>query len=237
MAVRARYDAIADWYEDYSRPVAGGRNDGKLLLDELLGQGADTLLDVCCGTGAYVAAVRDLGWRPVGVDISAGLLRHAVTRLPVARGDVTALPVADGSVPAAMAVLCHTDVDDYPAVLREIARVLTPGGRFVHIGVHPCFCGAFADRSDPQAPVLSPGYRRTERRFEAWNPEGVRARVGATHLPLDALLSAVVDAGLLITGVREAGPGEYPYLLGIGARKPWQHDARVIGAAATRVQP
>jgi hypothetical protein len=29
---------------------------------------------------------------------------------------------------------------------------------FVHVGVHPCFCGGFADRSDPDAVVIRPGY-------------------------------------------------------------------------------
>lgn len=221
MATEARYDAIADWYEEYSGPHAGARDDDGTLLAELLGPGDGTLLEVCCGSGGRTEAIRGLGWRPVGMDISANLLRYAATRLPVARADAVALPVASGSVDAAVAIRCHTDVDDYPAVLRETTRVLAPGGRLVHIGLHPCFCGAFADRSNPdEGPVLHPGYRRTDRRFEAWSPAGVRARVGATHLPLDTLLTAFLDAGLAITGVREAGPDAYPYLLGIGARKP-----------------
>ncbi|MFL6125350.1 hypothetical protein [Actinophytocola sp.] len=41
----------------------------------------------------------------------------------------------------------------YPAVLREVARVLRSGGVFVHVGVHPCFRGGFADHSDPDAVV------------------------------------------------------------------------------------
>jgi SAM-dependent methyltransferase len=54
--------------------------------------------------------------------------------------------------------MVHTDMPAYPAVLREAARVLRPGGVFVHVGVHPCFCGGFADRSDPEAVVIRPGY-------------------------------------------------------------------------------
>jgi ubiquinone/menaquinone biosynthesis C-methylase UbiE len=42
----------------------------------------------------------------------------------------------------------------YPTVLREVARVLRPGGVFVHVGVHPCFCGGFADRSNLDAVVI-----------------------------------------------------------------------------------
>ncbi|WP_405430575.1 hypothetical protein [Micromonospora sp. NBC_00617] len=44
----------------------------------------------------------DLGWTPVGVDLSGGQLRHARGRLPVARGDASTLPIADTSLPAAM---------------------------------------------------------------------------------------------------------------------------------------
>ncbi|MBR8641800.1 methyltransferase domain-containing protein [Streptomyces tuirus] len=44
----------------------------------------------------------------------------------MAVADATALPLADGSVPAAVCVLASTDVPDYGAVLREIARVLAP---------------------------------------------------------------------------------------------------------------
>src|SRR5206468_7694060 len=97
------------------------------------------------------------GGTPVGVDLSLRQLRHAAARLPVAAGDAARLPVADASVPAAVCLLAHTDVPDYPAVVREVARVLAPGGRFVHIGVHPCFAGAFADRSDPARIVVDSG--------------------------------------------------------------------------------
>ncbi|MET9785318.1 class I SAM-dependent methyltransferase [Streptomyces canus] len=94
-------------------------------LGQLLGPGEGICLDVCCGTGAHAAPAAALGWTPVGVDLSRGQLRHAGHRLPVVVGDATALPLADASVPAAMCVLASTDVPDYAAVLREVARVLT----------------------------------------------------------------------------------------------------------------
>lgn len=86
------------------------------------------------------------------------MLRYASGRLPAVRADAVQLPVRDGCLPAAITVMAHTDMPAYPAVLAEAARVLAPGGRFVHIGVHPCFGGGFADRSDPAAVVIRPGY-------------------------------------------------------------------------------
>jgi SAM-dependent methyltransferase len=220
-ATLARYDPYADWYEEYvSSDAAGHTERTERLLTRLLGAGAGgTCLDVCCGTGTYAATVIRLGWRPVGVDVSTGQLRHAMARLPVACTAAEALPVADGRVDAAVCVRCHTDVPDYAAVVREVARTLKPGGRFVHVGLHPCFCGAFADRSELSRIVLGPGYRDTAISFEAWSPHGVRARVGAWHLPLAGLVHAVIDAGLVLADIIEDGP-ETPDLLALAAVKP-----------------
>jgi SAM-dependent methyltransferase len=190
------------------------------MVGELLGPGSGTCLDVCCGTGAHAAALAALGWTPVGVDLSAAQLRHAVRRLPVAVADATALPVAGAAVPAAACVLASTDLPDYAAAVREIARVLAPGGRFLHVGVHPCFVGAFADRSARSEVVVDERYADRSRSFEAWSPDGVRARVGAWHLPLADLLNAVTAAGLRLAQVAESGAGGVPDLLGVLAVKP-----------------
>jgi SAM-dependent methyltransferase len=204
----AAYDAYADWYEDYisASPAAGYYDRINELTRELLGGGTGRCLDLCCGTGARAAVVRALGWAPIGVDLSAGQLRHAAGRLPVALADATALPLPDASCDAAICVLAHTDMPDYAAALREAARVLRPGGRFVHIGVHPCFVGAFADRSDPVRITIDGRYADRSRSFDAWSPSGVRARVGAWHVPIAALLNGMLQAGLRVTRTIETGP-------------------------------
>jgi ubiquinone/menaquinone biosynthesis C-methylase UbiE len=215
----AGYDAHADWYESF---IAGGDYLGRTerLLSDLLGPGTGRCLDICCGTGIRAGALRALGWTPVGADLSGGQLGHAVRRLPVARADATALPVADASVPAAVCALAHTDVPDYQAVLREAARVLRPGGRFVHLGVHPCFIGAFADRSDAALITVNERYADRSHTFDAWTSHGVRARVGAWHVPLADLVNAVVAAGLRIVRTGENGANGIPDLFAILAVKP-----------------
>jgi SAM-dependent methyltransferase len=221
MSRPAAYDSCSDWYEDYVHGAAANFTTRvQRLVVDLLGAGTGRCLDVGCGTGVNAATLRTLGWTPVGLDISTSQLRHARPRLPVACGDATALPVTSGGVPAAVCLLAHTDVDDYAAVVREISRVLAPGGRFVHVGIHPCFTGAFADRTDPGRIVVDAGYHRTERRFQGWSPQGVRARVGATHRPLPALLHTAIDAGLAVVGVAESGPDAgVPDVLGFAAGK------------------
>ena len=132
------------------------------LLRDLLGEGDGSCLEIGCGTGVHAAQVRELDWTPLRIDLSAGMLRHARGRLPVAQADAGHLPVPDGALPAVIAVMVHTDMPAYPAVLREAARVLRPGEVFVHVGVHPCFCGGFADRSDLGAVVIRPTVSRSE---------------------------------------------------------------------------
>jgi len=202
------YDEIADWYEFEFLRARSAQDDPLGVheaLRDLLGPGSGRCLEVGCGTGVYAADVRALGRTPIGVDLSAGMLRHAAGRLPVARADATRLPFADASVPAVIAMMVHTDMPDYPAVLREVRRVLAPGGVFVHVGVHPCFCGAFADRSDPAAAVIRPGYRERGFTRDSWTTQGVRDKVGAMHFPLAELLGAFVAAGLTAEAFTEGG--------------------------------
>ncbi len=213
------YDAIADWYE--TTFLAGQRDDPLAIgpaLRELLGPGSGPSLELGCGTGIHAGVLRELGRTPVGADVSAGMLRHAAARLPVVRADAGALPFVTGSLPAVVAIMVHTDMPAYPAVLREAARVLAPGGVFVHVGVHPCFCGGFADWSDERAVVLRPGYREPGWTKASWTDRGLRDKVGATHRPLPELLHAVLDAGLTFERFAEGGE-PLPTVLAWRARK------------------
>ena len=156
----------------------------------------------------------------MGLDLAAGMLRHAKDRLPAARADAEHLPIRAGSLGAAIAMMVHTDMPGYPAVLREAARVLRPGGVFVHVGVHPCFCGGFADRGDPEAVVIRPGYLDGHWTKASWTDQGVRDKVGASHWPLPEFLHAFLDAGLILERLIEGG-GPAPAVLAVRARKPY----------------
>lgn len=221
MRAPAGYDEIADWYETEFLARQGDRDPLGIdrAVRELLGPGSGTCLEVGCGTGIHADRVRQLGWTALGVDLSAGMLRYARDRLPVAQADAGWLPIADGSVPAVLSVMAHTDMSDYPAVVREVARVLEPGGRFVHIGVHPCFCGGFADHTDREAVVIRPGYLDGHWTKQSWTDQGVRDKVGAVHRPLPDLLHAFLDAGLALDRLTEGG-SPTPIMLAIRTHKP-----------------
>jgi ubiquinone/menaquinone biosynthesis C-methylase UbiE len=102
----------------------------------------DRLLDVGCGTGSASRAASAVAGSIVGIDLSSQMLREAaeladgVDNVAFVRADAEALPFADASFTAA---ICTNSFHHYPdpvRALREIARVLTPGGRLV-IG-DPC---------------------------------------------------------------------------------------------------
>lgn len=221
MPTTAAYDGIAEWYETEFLAAQVGHDllGVDRALRTLLGPGEGACLEVGCGTGRHAPLLRSLGRAPVGIDLSARMLAHAAGRLPTARGDVEHLPVGDASVPAVVAVMVHTDMPAYPAVLREVSRVLAPGGVFVHAGVHPCFCGGFADHTDPAAIVIRPGYRDPYWTRDSYTDQGIRDKVGAQHWPLPDLLNAVLAAGLVLEGFAEGGEPT-PMMLAFRARKP-----------------
>jgi SAM-dependent methyltransferase len=127
----ARYDEWADWYENYVTGEARGFTErAGRALDTVLGPGTGPVLDLACGTGVHAARLRSLGWTPLGLDLSAGQLRHARRRLPVVMADAAVPPLRPGGLAAVAAVMCHTDLDDYPAACRALVPALRPGGVF-----------------------------------------------------------------------------------------------------------
>ena len=217
----ARYDALADWY-DAEFTTTGLGAVARQIVVRLVGPGSGRLLDIGCGGGADAVELAKHGWSVVGVDLSERQLEFARRRgVEVVRADAAALPFEDESFDAAASVFTHTDVSDFAAVLRETARVLRPGGQFVYLGVHPCFVGPHAFVHAREVPELHPGYRDTSYQTEApgiWR-EGLRAKVGATHLPLGLFLNAFLAAGFRLEHFEEPEGAEYPYILALRARR------------------
>lgn len=97
-------------------------------------RGDETVADIGCGNGAYLAALSARGHAgPVlGVDLSAGMLRAARLRAPgaaLAAADAAALPVRDGACDVALAAHMLYHVPDPSAAAAELRRVTRDGGR------------------------------------------------------------------------------------------------------------
>jgi ubiquinone/menaquinone biosynthesis C-methylase UbiE len=216
----ARYDGLAEWYEGFRPSLSADELDA---LERLLGPGQGRCLDLGCGTGVALAPLRALGWSVVGTDVSEDLLEVARERgLATVLVPAEALPFDDATFDAAVSIWTHTDVDDFAAVLSELSRVLRPQAPFVYIGAHACFVGPHSRFIEAKGtPTLHEGYRRTGRYDggPAISPEGLRARVGATHLPLGLFLQAFLDAGFAIESFEELGSREYPYVVALRCRR------------------
>ena len=218
----ARYDGVAEWYRVFRPSMPPDELD---VLERLLGRGQGRCLDVGCGTGLATEAVAELGWSAVGVDLSEDMLETARGRgLEVVHGSATELPFDDATFDAAVSSQTHIDIDDFAAAMSETARVLRPEAPLVYIGSHPCFMGPhsvfLAGRGVPE---LRRGYRRAGRYDESApgvaNPNGVRAKVGAVHLPLAAFLATFFDAGFRIERFEELGSRDYPHVVAVRARR------------------
>ncbi|MFM9001889.1 MAG: class I SAM-dependent methyltransferase [Opitutia bacterium] len=97
------------------------------------------VLEVSCGHGGGASWIVRT-FQPesyVGLDLNPEAVRHCQARhrapgLTFVRGDAQALPFADGSFDAVVNVEASHCYPDFAAFVDEVARVLRPGGRFLH---------------------------------------------------------------------------------------------------------
>ncbi|HEX4258574.1 MAG TPA: class I SAM-dependent methyltransferase [Streptosporangiaceae bacterium] len=162
-AMEAEFDTVAGWTakvaldlgRDYRIPAACRGSGQPAALDWLLTGLApdpgDALIDVGAGLGGPAAyAAEQAAVRPVLLEPEPGACRAArrLFGFPGGQGDATRLPFADGSVAVAwcLGVLCTMpDSAAQSAVLRELRRVVRPGGR---IGLL-VFLAAVPELDDP----------------------------------------------------------------------------------------
>lgn len=105
------------------------------FLRELGVPAGQRVVDAGCGGGLVAAALTQAGATVIGVDPAPTSLavarRAAGARFHAVAGRLEQLPLADASVDAVVAADVLEHVGDLPAAVREIARVLRPGGRLL----------------------------------------------------------------------------------------------------------
>jgi SAM-dependent methyltransferase len=116
-----------DYQRLYSFEPERSAKEARFAARALALREGDRVLDLCCGTGRHLRELR--GFRALGVDLHRGGLRG----LPAACADMRALPLRSASLDAAVSLYSsfgylESDADDL-LVLREVARVLRPGGK------------------------------------------------------------------------------------------------------------
>jgi SAM-dependent methyltransferase len=151
------------------------------LLDALSGT-AGRVLDVGCGTGGFLAALRQrypaLQTTGIEYDPAAAVRARGKSGALVVQGSANQLPFAAASFDAAVIadVLCHAAVDP-PSALAELYRVLRPGGRLVvNMPAYAWLMSAHDDRvhnvrrqSAPQTAAMlrQAGFHQVRARY--WN--------------------------------------------------------------------
>jgi demethylmenaquinone methyltransferase/2-methoxy-6-polyprenyl-1,4-benzoquinol methylase len=133
-AVRSMFDRIAPVYDAMNRVMTAGLDLRwrRLAASEAVRPG-DRVLDAACGTGDLALADHRAGALEVtGLDFSPRMLERARRKAPGLRfveGDMLSLPFADASFDAATVGFGVRNVSDLETALRELRRVLRPGGR------------------------------------------------------------------------------------------------------------
>lgn len=136
-AVRSMFDAIAPRYDVVNRIMTGGldvrwRRRAVAALDLPTGSAVG---DLACGTGDFCRELARAGHRPVGVDLSMGMLASAQTQAPLVHADITRLPTRDGALDGLTCGFALRNVVDLDALFADMARVLRPGGRMAVLEV------------------------------------------------------------------------------------------------------
>ena len=133
-AVASSYDRVAAKYEERFLDELDDKPRDRELLATFAASVRDPVVEVGCGPGQVGAYVRRCGRRVVGADISSSMASRSSARLDAAvAADMRALPIASGAVGGVIAFysLIHVRRSELESVLRELARVLRPGGRLL----------------------------------------------------------------------------------------------------------
>lgn len=183
----------------------GLRESDAGLLGEVAGR---RVLEVGCGSAPCARWLAAHGAQVVGLDLSAGMLRHALDAaaetgicVPLVQADATRLPFGSGSFDLACSAFGAVPfVADSAAVMREVARVLRPGGGWVFAVTHP-LRWIFPDDPGPAGLTVAQSY------FDRTPYVEVDAQGNPTyvehHRTLSDRVREIVTAGLVLEDLVE----------------------------------
>jgi len=177
---------------------------------DFVGNGKGEALDVGCGEGRVSRLLKELGYHVTAADPVARFVEAAQEMDSAHHYEVAAaaaLPFEDESFDIVLAFNVLMDIEDVPAAVKEMRRVLKPSGSLIVSIVHP-----FADRGhfsgpEPDAPFVVPGsYFRRERFEGAEEKNGLKMHFAGWSQPLQDYMAAFTQAGFAITALKEPAP-------------------------------
>ncbi|HET6876298.1 MAG TPA: class I SAM-dependent methyltransferase, partial [Jatrophihabitans sp.] len=214
-ANRAWWDADADEYHAEHGDFLGVadfvwcperlREQDARLLGDVRGR---LVLEVGCGSAMCSRWLAGQGAHPVAFDLSAGMLRHARSGatatgidVPLVQADAEYLPFGDGAFDLAFTAFGAIQfVADSARLMREVARVLRSGGRWVFATTHP-IRWSFPDDPGPAGLTATmPYWDRTP--YVEYGPDG-RAVYVEHHRTLGDRIREIDAAGLRLVDLVE----------------------------------
>jgi len=211
--IRAVYSARPDW--DAARvdrrtreALDGPRQMGEQVagwLDRVTAHGP--ILDLGCGSGPMIVALRSAGRECIGIDVSMTwlvvahrLIRDAGHTPVLAAAVAEALPLADGALGAVVSLDVIEHVRDVPAYVREINRAVRPGG-----SVAISTPNRFSLSAEPHVFVWGVGWlpRRWQKQFVHWRSgKSYDDTVLLSHAELMAVMKRNSDFAVSIASPR-----------------------------------
>lgn len=193
--VETMFDDIAPRYDRVNRIISLGfdrawrrRTVGSLGLSS----GA-RVLDVACGTGDLCGDLAAAGYRPIGCDLSAGMLAAAHTLAPLVRADALVLPIPLDAVDGVVCGFALRNFVDLAEFFDECARVLRPGGRL-----------AALDAAQPEHRLVRVGHDVWFRRVVPWVGARLSGEAEAYRYLPDST-AYLPEPALLVEMLAEAG--------------------------------
>ena len=198
------------------------------LLDPRPGE---RVLDVACGNGLYARRLAAVGVEVVAFDFAPDMVARAAARTTEhaariayhvidATDEEALLALGEGSFDAAMCNMALFDMAEIDPLMRALARLLRPGGRFVFSVMHPCFNNphtAFvAEATDREGEVVTSYALKVFEYIHSTVARGAAIRGQPRpqvyfHRPLEALLGACFAVGFVLDGLEErAFPPDHP---------------------------
>jgi demethylmenaquinone methyltransferase / 2-methoxy-6-polyprenyl-1,4-benzoquinol methylase len=208
----SRYDALSAALSFWQDP-----RWRRALVDAAAPRDGDRVLDVATGTGMVAAELLSRSrCSVVGIDQSAEMLAGArarfatdASRIELVEGQAEALPFADGSFDALTFTYLLRYVDDPAVTVRELARVVRPGGRVASLefGVPPWMPARVAWRFYTAVGLPTLGRLASREWSEVGRFLGPSIRGFYARHPVEALVGYWHDAGLREVTVRRMSLG------------------------------
>jgi SAM-dependent methyltransferase len=216
--IRKQWNYGADCWSDF---VDTKKDSGKPIIAPAImnllpakRKKKETVLDLCCGEGYYSRILRKMGYETYGVDISdrfIELARKKDARIAYRRADAARMKFFRKNffdlIVCSMALI---DTPDLNGTLKEVGRILKPGGYFLASISHPCYdrpmVGAWArDDKGNKIHFKVDNYSRESGVTMKWNMQRLiyPFETLTYHRTLSTYVNGLIAHGLGIDGISE----------------------------------